>query len=178
MPEKDRICTISGPRPYKLPSRLDLSELLLKMEEEIRKSAAQGYMAFQTGMAMGVDIWAAEIVLRLKSELPEIRLVCCLPCKTQADGWPNDWRERYMALLDRADDVVCLQAHYTDGCMQRRNCRMIDTSSRLIAVCGGASAGGTAHTVNYAKKQGIDIVMINPSDYLRDGSVEKWNRKQ
>ncbi len=167
MSEKDKICTISGMGPHKLPGNLDLSELLSRIDGEIRKSLLKGCTTFQTGMAMGVDIWAAEIVLKLKTEFTEVRLVCYLPCKTQTDGWPNAWREKYFAALEKADDIVGMQAHYTTGCMQRRNRDMIDASSRLIAVHDRISAGATAQAIRYAKAQGLDVVIIKPLDCLR-----------
>lgn len=82
MSQKDKTCTIAGMRPYKLPKGLDISMLVDKIEVEIRKSIFCGYNLFQTGMAMGVDIWAAEITLKLKREYRDIRLICVLPCET------------------------------------------------------------------------------------------------
>ncbi|MDP4109397.1 MAG: SLOG family protein [Bacillota bacterium] len=149
-------------RPHKLPGKFDLSGLLSRLEEEIRKTVLQGCDTFQTGMAMGVDIWAAEIIIKLKSEYPRIRLICCLPCETQADNWPDEWREKYFDTLVKADEVVCLQKHYTAGCMQRRNRAMIGNSSRLIAVHDKISAGGTAQTINYAKTKGLKVFIVNP----------------
>jgi len=166
MQEKERVCTISGMRPQKLPGNLDSCRLLSRIDEEIRRSIAEGYTAFQTGMAMGVDIWAADTVRNLKSIYPEIRLVCFLPCETQADGWTEGWRGKYFDTLAAADDVACLQAHYTAGCMQRRNRKMIESSSRLIAVYDGISLGGTAEAVHYARERGLDVVVINPLECL------------
>jgi uncharacterized phage-like protein YoqJ len=163
----DQTCTISGLRQNKLPSDLDYFDLCGRIDGEIRKSILQGYTTFQTGMAMGIDIWAAEIVLKLKLKFPELRLICYLPCETQAYKWPNHWREKYFDALAGADDVICLQARYTAGCMQRRNRVMIDRSSRLIAVHDGASSSVMGHTIRYAKTQGLDIVIINPDDCLQ-----------
>jgi uncharacterized phage-like protein YoqJ len=168
MSEKDITCTISGMRPCKLSNELDISGLLNRLEHEIRQSIFLGYAAFQNGMAMGADIWAAEIVVRLKAEFPHIRLIGCLPCETQADRWTDEWRERYFNALAAADSVLCWQAHYSAGCIQRRNRRMIATSSRLIAVHDGASSGGTAQTVRYARTDGLDVVVVDPRDYLKN----------
>jgi len=164
MSGKEKVCTISGLRPHKLPCELDLTLLQNKLEYEIRKSVFLGYTTFQTGMAMGVDIWAAEIILRMREKFPDMRLVCYLPCEAQADKWLVDWREEYIKILAKADEVICLQTNYTTGCMQRRNRKMIDNSSRLIAVHDLASSGGTAQTIYYARNQGLDIVIINPYD--------------
>ena len=40
------------------------------LEAEIRKAVADGYKTFLYGEALGVDTWAAQIVLQLKEKLP------------------------------------------------------------------------------------------------------------
>ena len=56
---------------------------------------------FISGMAMGVDIFAAEAVLKLKEKYPQIKLECAIPCETQANKWSEGWRNRYF-------DTICL----------------------------------------------------------------------
>ena len=45
------------------------------LKTEISKAVEEGYTDFITGMARGVDIWAAEDVLRLKEEGADPRLI-------------------------------------------------------------------------------------------------------
>ena len=55
-------CCFTGHRPEKL----SLSETEVKplLEKAIDTAIQNGYTTFITGMAPGVDIWAAEIVLK------------------------------------------------------------------------------------------------------------------
>ena len=46
--------------------------------------------------------------------------------------------------------------------MHERNRFMADNSDVLIAVYDGSEKGGTAYTVNYAKKKGLDVIIIQP----------------
>lgn len=39
---------------------------------------------------------------------------------------------------------------------------MVDNADLVIAVYDGSSSGGTAYTVDYARKQGKKIIIINP----------------
>ena len=162
MSDKDITCTVNGMRPHKLPVGMHLDKLLKQIECEIRQSLTRGYALFLSGMAMGVDIWAAQIIIKLKKEFPNIRLICYQPCETQASRWTVEWRKTYFDVLAQSDEVICLQGNYSAGCMQRRNLRMIDGSSRLITVYDGVTKGGTAHTIGYAQNQGVDIIQINP----------------
>ncbi len=59
-------CCFSGHRPEKLSWNDD--DVKVWLEKEIRQAIADGYITFLSGMARGVDIWAAEIVLRIKEE--------------------------------------------------------------------------------------------------------------
>ena len=162
MSQKDKTCTISGLRPHKLPIGTDMRIFMCALEREIRKSISEGYNTFLSGLAMGADIWAAQIIIRLKKEYDDLYLICFQPCETQADNWSAEWRRHYFKVLELSDYVLCLQENYSANCMHLRNIRMIDSSFRLIAVHDGISKGGTAHTINYAKNQGLEVIKINP----------------
>ena len=58
-----RAC-FTGHRPHKLHQ--PESVVIAALEAKIREAIDDGFVTFISGMAWGVDIWAAEIVLRLK----------------------------------------------------------------------------------------------------------------
>ena len=60
-----RAC-FTGHRPHKLHQ--PESVVIAALEEKIREAIDDGFVTFISGMAWGVDIWAAEIVLSLKAE--------------------------------------------------------------------------------------------------------------
>ena len=64
-------------------------------------------------------------------------------------------------IAQSCDFETILQTQYTSDCMVKRNKYMVDNSSVLISVFDG-SFGGTMHTVNYAKKQGLEIIELKP----------------
>ena len=71
----DTVC-FTGHRPEKLTqSEETVREALRK---GIDQALAWRCTRFISGMAPGVDIWAAEEVLALKEKRPEIRLVCAV----------------------------------------------------------------------------------------------------
>lgn len=55
-------CCFTGHRPEKLHD--PESVIITGLEHEICAAIADGFQTFISGMARGVDIWAAEIVLR------------------------------------------------------------------------------------------------------------------
>ena len=57
-----------------------------------------------------------------------------------------------------------ISENYTDDCMFKRNRWMVDNPSHIIAVFNGKK-GGTKYAVDYAKKQRLDTVIINPDNF-------------
>ena len=77
-------------------------------------------------MALGVDLYAAEIVLNLKAKYPHITLESAIPCETQAVKWSVAARERYYNIAAKCDKETMLQREYTSDCKafwNHRHCR-------------------------------------------------------
>lgn len=121
---------------------------------------------FITGMALGIDMWAARIVLKLRDTLyPHLHLVAAIPCANQESRWRQESKDEYNEILDRCNDVYYVSNEpYTAWCMHKRDEWMVDNADMLIAVWDG-TPGGTAHTHNYAVKVGKPIDRINPIAY-------------
>lgn len=158
--------SFTGHRPEKLPffSEEDpmCAELKERMKKLIRKLINDGAEEFFSGMAMGVDMWAAEIVLELKSDYPGIRLTAVVPCPEQADRWSEEHQERYRGILKRCDNVITTSPSYTRGCMMKRNRALVELCDVLVAVYDGTK-GGTGQTVEYARTKKRKIEMLTPT---------------
>ena len=62
----DKACCFTGHRPMKLKRTEE--EIKADLETEIRKAHAEGYRVFINGAQQGVDIYAAEVVMKLMDE--------------------------------------------------------------------------------------------------------------
>ena len=149
-----RAC-FTGHRPHKLHQ--PESFLIAALEAKIREAIDDGFVTFISGMAWGVDIWAAEIILRLKTEGHPIHLIAAVPYEGFEKSWDEDWKSRYKSVLDSADLVKYICPHYHRGCFQVRNEWMVDHSARLIAAYTGEK-GGTKNTVDYAARKGVQTI--------------------
>ena len=151
-----RVC-FTGHRPEKL--RIPEKEVKQFLTTEIQKAINEGYITFLSGMARGIDIWAAEIVLDFKKNGAPIHLICCIPYDNFENRWPEDWQDKYHTILHEADIVKYTSHQYYNGCLQTRNVFMVDRSARLIAVYNG-EPGGTRNTIEYAKRKGVEIRLL------------------
>lgn len=154
---RQHCCCITGHRPEKLTE--PEAEVIARLEAAIRAAIAEGFDTFICGMARGVDLWAAEIVLRLRAEGQPVRLVCASPHVDFERTWWPDWKKRYRRVWGAADQKLCISPAYTATCLQRRIEWMVGRSARVIAVFNG-TPGGTEDTINYAVSQGVPVVRL------------------
>lgn len=148
-------CCFTGHRPDKL--NVSEKTVIRALEKEIRIAVRDGFNVFITGMAMGSDLWAAEIVIKLrkKEKLP-LKLIAASPFEGFEQRWPTAWQKRYHAVMAEADLIRFISPQYHRDCFQIRNIFMCDHSSRVIAVFNGES-GGTKNTIDYANRKGIPV---------------------
>ena len=100
-----KTCAFTGHRPQHLPFGMnenderctDLKETL--KEQIINLIETEDVTHFITGMALGIDLYAAELVLDLKARYPSITLESAIPCETQAVKWLAAQRERYYDIV-------------------------------------------------------------------------------
>lgn len=150
-------CCFTGHRPEKLkrPER----EVKEELEKNIVAAIEAGYITFISGMARGIDIFAAEIVLKARKANPALHLICAIPYPNFEKKWPEDWQTRYRVILKAADLIKYISASYNSSCFQKRNVWMIDHSAKVIAVFNG-TPGGTKNTLIYAENNNIEITVI------------------
>jgi uncharacterized phage-like protein YoqJ len=151
-----RVC-FTGHRPEKLMR----FEWLIKrdLEKQIRQAIADGLDVFITGMARGVDIWAAEIVLKLRRKGAPIKLICACPYEGFEERWESSWQNRYQEILNEADLVRYICPDYSTDCFQIRNEWMVNHSARVIAVFNNKPSG-TMNTIEYAIRQNVPVEFI------------------
>ena len=152
-------CCFSGHRPEKL----DLPEEVVRkwLYFQIRDAVTCGYRTFICGMGMGVDIMAGQIVREMKEKDPSLHLICAVPWPGFASRWKELWRLQYSCLMENADYVKMVSKTFSDDVFQKRNEWMVNHSHRLIAYYNGSS-GGTWDTIEYAVRQGIEVVTNRP----------------
>lgn len=150
---KHRVC-FTGHRPYKLGVPENTVKELLK--NEIMQAIEDGFTTFITGMAQGVDIWAAEIVFSLRENNEALRLVCACPYEGFEKAWNASWQRRYNSILEKADLVKYICSCYSKPCFQIRNEWMVDRSARVIAAWNGQPSG-TKNTVYYAYRNQVEV---------------------
>lgn len=154
---KAQLVAFTGHRAIPVPMQVEVRR---RLKAAVSLAYSQGNRRFLCGMAMGFDSLAAEIVLSLKEDLPEIRLVAVVPFSGQACRWSSIERKRYHQLMRQADEVVVLSVNYYPGCLLRRNDYLLEHSHQVIAYFDGQLKGGTYYTCKKAKRCGMGVVNL------------------
>jgi uncharacterized phage-like protein YoqJ len=156
------IISFSGHRPQYLPDKetgyLDHNPMKDAISIEIRRLLSE-YKPEKiiSGGAVGIDQMAAEIAIELN-----IPFVMAIPHIDQERFWPEASKKCYHILLKKAQSVIVVsEGGYAAWKMQARNQYLVDNCDLLIAFWRGI-AGGTANCIEYAKKSGREMIVVNP----------------
>lgn len=165
--EFEKSCCFTGYRPDKFPFELERenAEYIAfenRLIETVFSLPDEECFTFYSGMAMGFDTIAAEVVLLLKQRNPDVKLICALPFAEQGIGFPEPWRARHEKILRLADKVIRVSENYFTGCYAKRNTFMVDNSDYVVTWFDG-KRGGTENTLKYAAKKHRHIINLNDS---------------
>ena len=163
----------TGYRPSKLPCLSDPDSpetkgLYKAIYDEFERLVLRDYKYFLTGGALGCDLMAAEAALALQKKYFKKRIVheLCIPCYDHDAKWEEKDKRRLEEIKKNSIVTYVSDSEYFNGCMQKRNQYMVDTSSVLVAVYDGIK-GGTKNTVEYAQKKGNKLIVIRPRGMVR-----------
>lgn len=113
-------CFFSGPRPKNLPSssydpyqKANKRMLLGLREVIIDHIENKGVDTFITGMALGIDLWAARIVLKLSEEpkYSHVKLVGAIPVNNQSKHWPKAGRDEWEGVFNKLHSFYEVHKH-------------------------------------------------------------------
>lgn len=154
------IVAFTGHRPdklggYKLPNDTYI-RVCQKIDAALKELKPEKVI---TGMALGIDQWAASIAHKL-----HIPFLAAIPFEGQEKAWPEASQKIFRLLRKLAtEEVIVSPGGYSAHKMQVRNEWMVDHCDKLIAVWDG-TPGGTANCVTYAESVGKSIIRINPRE--------------
>lgn len=149
-------CCFTGHRSLSHEEKLKVA---VRLREIIVEQIKAGVVFYGAGGALGFDTLASQTVLDMKKEYPQLRLILVLPCEDQTRGWRSEDIAVYVDIKRRSDKVVYVSREYTQDCMHRRNRHLVDHSGTCICYLT-RSSGGTAYTVDYARRKGLHVINI------------------
>ena len=166
-PPNARRCAFTGYRPQKMPFGFDETDpRCIDFKKRVRATIQtlydMGYRHFISGGALGMDMFAAEAVVELRKQHPEVILEMVSPFDDQASKWPEEYRAPHDLLFELADITTATSHVYTKSAMFIRNRYLVNNADLLLAAYDG-QPGGTAMTCELAHRYNVPIMKIKPT---------------
>ena len=164
-------CAFTGHRPerffFKQNEKHPLCEKIkAALFEQSTALYDKGVKRFYIGGAQGVDIWAGEVIIKMKKlpEYQDIELICVIPFEGHDSDWDEGIYDRFLKICSVCNEIKIISPSVDPKAFIKRNKYMVDNSDYVIAVYDKKRKlrSGTGQTVNYAKKFKRDIIFIHP----------------
>ena len=165
--DKRKCCSITGHRPEKFKFKVEEKsqryfELMTKMEECILQAMSAEKTTFCIGMSRGIDMWAGEIIVKLRENHKKIKLVGVIPYEKQSDEWSIEDKKRYRQLIKQCNLVFVLGSDFHKNSYRERNQLLVNLSSLLLVVYDEKQKrSGTGMTITMAEKAGLDKMILD-----------------
>lgn len=165
------VVCFTGHRPEKISGWAHSPEVVEQtirraVAEEIVRQSEQGAEEFISGMAPGFDLWAADEVVRLRSEgviSPATKLTLAIPYPHFERSFDSQHHPLYNHLVECADEVLFVSPHYHKGCYAMRNDLLAERADTLVAYYEGTE-GGTRYTLRRGQRLGRKCVNLHQGD--------------
>lgn len=165
-------CAITGVRPtrFKFGYKEDYSlckKIKRALENEFRQlHDEESVQCFYIGGSLGVDIWAGEIVLRLKEQsgYEDVQLILALPFPDYQQRWDSRSQKRLNFLIRHSKNTFFVGEEDCRESYVDRNCYMVDHAKYLVTVSESEleNPKDILQIVRYAKKKKRKVVYIHP----------------
>lgn len=119
---------------------------------------------------LGVEMWAAEVVLELKTSHPELKLAVITPFLEQEKNWNDEKKEQYDTIRGNADYVVSLTKRPYEAPWQfvEKDRFLLRNSDALLLVYDEENEGSPKYIKRAAEKHAAHnrytLVTINADD--------------
>lgn len=131
------------------------------IEKQLRVLIEEGLEWVIIGGQPGVELWAAEVVLELKNEFPELKLGVLMPFLEQEKNWKEERKEFYQMIMDQADfvEVVSKKPYIAPWQFKARDEFSLDHTDALLLVYDEEKEGSPLFLKKAADRR------IDSSDY-------------
>ena len=158
----------TGHRPSDLGTTPAVAKSALR--KAINDAIQHGATTFITGGAIGVDTYAAQLVIEAKATNPNIKLYIAVPFRGFTKYWSNTQRAEYADTVRKSDGFKVICDTPSKHAYHARNHFMVDRADLVIAYWSGKRSGGTYATVQYAQQTHTKVINCYPNEKSEDFS--------
>ena len=165
-------CAVVGPKPtrFKFGYKEDNS-LCRKIKKAMLRQFRRLYNKkdvhrFYIGGTLGVNLWAGELLLKLKEEpgYENIELVVVLPFSGHDAQWDIRSRKRLGYLIQNSAELLTIASKNCQASYIALNRYLVDHAEYMVAVSEKCTKAedNSFQTTAYATEKGLEIIYIHP----------------
>ncbi|WP_100372802.1 DUF1273 domain-containing protein [Bacillus sp. FJAT-45037] len=169
-----KVLAVSGYKAHELgifdPKHQGVTYIKKALEQKFRSYINEGLEWVIISGQLGVEIWAAEVILMLKKEFPEVKLSVLTPFLQQEDRWKEETKEHYRSILQQADyvDSITKRPYDNPAQLRMKNEFIIQKSDAILLLIDEDKVGSPHYYLEPAKKKAetkdYPIYTITPED--------------
>ncbi|WP_146553889.1 SLOG family protein [Rummeliibacillus sp. SL167] len=135
---------------------------------------------------LGVETWAAEVIMDLQMEYPELKYAIMTPFLDQEKNWNESKQEKYEMILSQADFVTSLTKRPYEAPWQftEKNKFFLKNSDGILIVYDEEKQGSPKYikklAEQYASNHDYEIFLINAYDLqiaAEEEQMKKWEEE-
>lgn len=165
-------CAVTGPKPtrfrfgYKEDNSLCRKIKKAMLRQFRRLYSKKGIRRFYIGGALGVNLWAGELLLKLKDEPghEDLELVVVLPFPGHDAKWDVRSRKRLENLVRNSAEHLTIGTRDCQESYIALNRYLLDHAEYIVAVSENCTEveSSSFQVTAYAKEKGVEIIYIHP----------------
>lgn len=165
---------VSGYRPHELGIFNDkhpgIPIIKKAIENELKTLIEEGLEWVVLTGQQGVEIWAAEVILELKSDFPDLKYSVITPFLDQEKNWNEIKKEKYNYIVSKADFVTSVSKRPYEAPWQfiEKDKFIIQNTDALLLIYDEENEGSPKYVKklaeNYAEKYDYPLRIINAYD--------------
>lgn len=151
------VWAVTGYKPYELGifKKDDPAVFFIKkaLENELQRLIEEGMEWLLISGQLGVECWAAEVLLQLKKGFPNVKLAVLTPFVNQQENWKEDNQVYYESILQKADYVnsVSNEPYRSPAQLRNKNQLFLQKAAGLLAVYDEEKPGSPQYLWNMAR---------------------------
>lgn len=164
--DKGKSVSFTGHRTEKIVAGSNNSEILCCICERLRMIIKElyedGYENFICGVAPGFDMMASEVILEMKKEHTQIKLILIVPSQDEEFIYSYIEKQNYNKIYKMADEVIVAPKSEDADILYYHTDFLLSNSSKIICYYNdNEKNSGTIHIVSRAKEARIPIINLN-----------------
>ncbi|WP_368504400.1 DUF1273 domain-containing protein [Alkalihalophilus sp. As8PL] len=169
-----KVLAISGYKAHELgifdQKHQGIAYIKKAIEQKLRTFIDEGLQWVIISGQLGVELWAAEIVLSLKEEFPQLKLSVLTPFLKQEERWKEETQQHYNSIINQADfvDSITKRPYDSPAQLRLKNEFIIEKSDGLLLLVDEEKPGSPMYYLEPAKikaeQQNYIIHYITPTD--------------